>query len=40
MVRDPSDAEDLLGRAAAGDARALAELFERRRGRLELRTTR
>jgi RNA polymerase sigma-70 factor (ECF subfamily) len=35
MAGDPSDFEDLQGRAAAGDARALAELFQSHRGRLE-----
>ena len=34
MTRDPSDAEDLLRRAGAGDSQALAELFNRYRDRL------
>jgi len=35
MTRDPTDAEALLKRAAAGDCGALAELFQAHRGRLE-----
>jgi RNA polymerase sigma-70 factor (ECF subfamily) len=35
MTDDARETEALLGRAAAGDAPALAELFERHRGRLE-----
>jgi RNA polymerase sigma-70 factor (ECF subfamily) len=35
MTSDADDTEILLGRAAAGEAEALAELFERHRGRLE-----
>jgi RNA polymerase sigma-70 factor (ECF subfamily) len=35
MTTDPSDNEALLGRARAGDCAALAELFQRHRGRLE-----
>jgi RNA polymerase sigma-70 factor, ECF subfamily len=34
MTSDPSDADDLLGRARAGDSHALAELFNRYRDRL------
>ena len=34
MTSDPSDLDDLLGRAATGDAEALAELFDRYRERL------
>jgi RNA polymerase sigma-70 factor (ECF subfamily) len=34
MTSDPSDAHDLLRRAGAGDAHALAELFNRYRDRL------
>ena len=36
MPQDPVDSDTLLGRAAAGDGPALAELFERQRSRLEL----
>jgi RNA polymerase sigma-70 factor, ECF subfamily len=35
MTTNPIDTEDLVERAAAGDGPALAELFERHRGRLE-----
>jgi RNA polymerase sigma-70 factor (ECF subfamily) len=35
MTDETRETEVLLGRAAAGDAAALAELFERHRGRLE-----
>lgn len=36
MTHDPDDSDNLLERAAAGDGPALAELFERQRGRLEV----
>ena len=35
MTNDTSETEILLGRALGGDCGALAELFERHRGRLE-----
>jgi RNA polymerase sigma-70 factor (ECF subfamily) len=35
MTHEPTDAEALLWRAAAGDCAALAELFQAHRGRLE-----
>jgi RNA polymerase sigma-70 factor (ECF subfamily) len=36
VTHDPDDSNTLLGRAASGDGPALAELFERQRGRLEV----
>src|SRR6516162_9026317 len=36
MTNDADAVDALLGQACAGDVRALAELFERHRGRLEV----